>query len=80
MCLRTDVFPRDSEGNPFFMVAQINCEQLPEITSILRKGCYNFGLLMVTTSLGWIYKILVVMRVSVFSIFLNLPMDFLWTR
>ena len=22
--------PRDSEGNPFFMVAQINCEQLPE--------------------------------------------------
>ena len=37
--------PRDSEGNPFFMVAQINCEQLPENSIYPKKGLLQFWII-----------------------------------
>lgn len=37
--------PRDSEGNPFFMVAQINCEQLPENNIYPKKGLLQFWII-----------------------------------
>ena len=35
--------PRTSDGKPLFMIAQINCEQLPKITFILKQGSCSFG-------------------------------------
>ena len=37
--------PRDGEGNPFFMVAQINCEQLPENNIYPKKGLLQFWII-----------------------------------
>ena len=36
------VLPTDVEGKPLFMLAQINCEQLPENTLYPKKGLLQF--------------------------------------